>query len=538
MKNGASVKVYCKSNSQQMCYREVCVRILSPVKQQIAFMIALVGFLFTTGSGASDISKVEFGPQLPPYTKPQFLAITGGLLIDATGAAPKTGQTVLIKNGLIYKIGSSEEIEIPTGTPVFDANGMTVMPGLISSNQHIQLNPLHPAPVADIPYDELIERWEENFRDMPKKAFVTLMQGVTTMRQTSGPWKRILPVKKQIDRGEIPGPRILLGGALIESPQAFEAYLKEQKTPPEAVDWLRNEFAFFVVDDIEKDLEVISGEDFTYWKILFGHESFDGSNDFTDDQVRRIIEKAHAAGKQVDIHANSTPEGYARLLKFDFETLQHPFVTDFLQDEEVISEFAKKGIIVATLLRVRIAGAEHANDPNRFTESDYIMSMDPDEYFLLMRYRDKLLSNLRNPEQKGLSIYDKGDSGSNDFGMQGPSFVEQQKGMETARENMRRFINAGVKLSMGTDAPTFLNFLQDDPNAKELAYMVELGMTPMDAIMAGTRNGAEAIGMLDKLGTLEEGKIADIIVVAGNPLESMEAMKRVAVVIKDGIRYK
>jgi imidazolonepropionase-like amidohydrolase len=68
--------------------------------------------------------------------------------------------------------------------------------------------------------------------------------------------------------------------------------------------------------------------------------------------------------------------------------------------------------------------------------------------------------------------------------------------------------------------------------------MVELGMSSMDAIIAGTRNGAEAIGMLDELGTIETGKIADVIVVDGDPLKSMEVMKRVVIVIKDGIRYK
>jgi len=507
-------------------------------KRQMLFCLLLALLSPAFNGFASETSPTNFGPQSAPYVALPAIAIVGGVVIDATGAAPLTGQTILIRNGRIDQIGPSEEVEIPEGAHVFNAEGMTVMPGLISSNQHIQLNPLHPAPVTDITHEELMERWEANFRDMPRKAYVTLMQGVTTMRQTSGPWKRILPVKKSIDSGEIPGPRILLGGALIESPQAFDSYLKENRTPPESVEWLRNEFAFFVVDDIETDLNELLGEDFTYWKILFGHEPFDGANDFTDEQVHQIIRKARAAGKQIDIHANSTPEGYARLLKFDFDTLQHPFVNTFLQDEEVISGFAEKGVIVASLLRVMVAGAEHASDPNRFTESDYIMSMSPDEYRLLMRYRDKMLVNLRNPEQRGLSIYDTRGSQSEGFGMQGPSYEDQQKGREMSRENMRRFINANVKFSMGTDAPTFLNFLQDDPNALELAYMVELGMTPMEAIIAGTRNGAEAIGRLKDLGTLEEGKIADVIVVEGDPLESMEAMKRVVLVIKDGVRFK
>jgi imidazolonepropionase-like amidohydrolase len=68
--------------------------------------------------------------------------------------------------------------------------------------------------------------------------------------------------------------------------------------------------------------------------------------------------------------------------------------------------------------------------------------------------------------------------------------------------------------------------------------MVDMGMDPMRAIEAGTRNGAEALGQLSELGTIEKGKLADVIVVAGNPLQNMAAMKRVAYVIKGGVRYK
>jgi len=496
--------------------------------------IGVLGLLVVSGLALGS----DFGPQTAPYVQTKPIAIVGGTLIDATGAPPRANQTVLITSGKIAYVGPSTGVELPRDTQVVDADGMTVMPGLIASNQHIQLNPMHPAPVKDLPLAELVARWEANFADMPFKAYVTLMQGITTIRQTSGPRNRILPIKKQIDAGEIPGPRIMLGGALIISTQRFEHALKVNQTPADAVDWLRNDFAWFVVDDVEKDLDKLLGPEFSFWKISFGSEPFNGKNDFTDDQVKQIISKARDAGKRIDIHANSTPEGYARLLKFDFDTLEHPFVVDFLQDERTISGFKDKGIIVASLLRVRVAGAEHAADPNSLSETRYSMSMSPEEYGLLMRYRDKMLFNQRNPAHEGLSIYDINATRDSAFGMQGPSFEQQQKGRDTARENMRRFIDANVKFSMGTDAPTFLNFLQEDPNALELGYMVELGMSPMDAILAGTRNGAEAIGMADQLGTIEKGKIGDVIVVAGNPLESMEAMKRIAIVIKEGVRYK
>jgi imidazolonepropionase-like amidohydrolase len=110
--------------------------------------------------------------------------------------------------------------------------------------------------------------------------------------------------------------------------------------------------------------------------------------------------------------------------------------------------------------------------------------------------------------------------------------------LRTSKENMRRFIKAGVKFSMGTDTGAFLDFQQEDPNAMEMMYMVEMGMDPMEVIAASTRYGAEALGMPGQLGTIERGKLADVIVVAGNPLRDMAAMKRVAYVIKGGVRYK
>ncbi len=507
-----------------------------PVARKLAVIGALVAAILASQAMAQPADG--YGPQGPPFVPTRPIAIVGGTLIDATGAPPKTGYTVLIEGKKIVKVGPSASVEIPANATRFDATGMTVMPGLISANQHVQINPLYPAPAADMPLDELRARWEANFAQMPRRAYVYLMQGITTMRQTSGPWKRILPVKKQIDAGELPGPRILLGGALMFSPQTFAHVIEANHTPPDAIPWLKNEFAWLVVDDLEKDTDQMLGADFTYWKIAFGDQPFDGKNDFTDAQVRRIIEKAHKAGKRVDIHANASPDGYARLLKFDFDSLEHPFQGDFLTDARTIAGYAKKGIIVDTLLAVRTTQADYAKDPDRFDQTDFIMSTTPEEYRIIMRYRDKMLDNQRHPDQHGLSIYDKRSYGGTQFGQNGPSYNEQQREAEVSRENMRHYIAANVKFSTGTDSPSFMNFQQGNPYAGEMVSEVRMGMTPMQAIMASTRNGAEVAGMLDQLGTIEVGKLADVIVVAGDPLISMEAMRRVAVVIKEGVRYK
>jgi imidazolonepropionase-like amidohydrolase len=165
------------------------------------------------------------------------------------------------------------------------------------------------------------------------------------------------------------------------------------------------------------------------------------------------------------------------------------------------------------------------------------MSMEPSEYRILMRYRDRMLANWRKPDAPGLRVYESSSGGGEEDDL-GASYEELQKRRLTSRENMRRFIRAGAKFSMGTDTPAFLNFIQEDPNAGEIRSMVELGMSPMDAISASTRIGAEALGMEKDLGTVEVGKLADLIVVAGNPLADLSAFKRVYAVIKGGVRYK
>jgi imidazolonepropionase-like amidohydrolase len=157
-----------------------------------------------------------------------------------------------------------------------------------------------------------------------------------------------------------------------------------------------------------------------------------------------------------------------------------------------------------------------------------------------------MLSNMKRPTDPGVPIYDPDNPpdfpdvhrGSSTPVRRAPSFSQQQKAMQTSKENMRRFIKAGVKLSTGTDTNSFLNFMQEDPMADEMISMVEMGMPPLQTIIASTKNGADALGLLKDLGTIEQGKLADVIVVAGNPLQNMAAMKRVAYVVKNGVRFK
>jgi imidazolonepropionase-like amidohydrolase len=279
-------------------------------------------FLFT-GSGLAAIvaGLVAAAAQQPqtPYAPGRPIAIVGGQLIDATGAAPRTGQTILIQNERITDIGPSGSITVPDGAQVIDAEGLTVMPGLINSNQHIQMGGLFPAPTANMPLDKVTERWGRLFAGSERRAWVYLMQGHTSMRQTSGPTSLMTKVKKAIDSGQTPGPRIFLGGGLFRSEAEWPFYVRS--APPETHGFLRNDLAFIVIKDIDKDTKPYEGPEFAYWKLRMGDVAFDGKNDFTDDEIRAFIAKAHRLGKKVDCHCANNNEDFRRMMQFDIDTL-------------------------------------------------------------------------------------------------------------------------------------------------------------------------------------------------------------------------
>jgi imidazolonepropionase-like amidohydrolase len=114
-------------------------------------------------------------------------------------------------------------------------------------------------------------------------------------------------------------------------------------------------------------------------------------------------------------------------------------------------------------------------------------------------------------------------------------FLEHDRGLgELHRRNFTKAVRAGVKMSFGTDAGVCPHGI----NARQFAYMVKYGMTPMQAIQSATSNAADLLGKSDLLGSLKPGKYADIIAVSGNPLDDVRILENVKFVMKGGQIYK
>ena len=123
------------------------------------------------------VEQLIQGPQGPPYVPQGPIVIVGGLLIDATDAPPQHDQTVLIDGERIVEVGPMEDVRIPRGARVIDARGMTIMPGLIDSNQHFVLNPLFSTPDVSFSYEDFKSRWEHNWAQMEYVAFALACSG-------------------------------------------------------------------------------------------------------------------------------------------------------------------------------------------------------------------------------------------------------------------------------------------------------------------------------------------------------------------------
>lgn len=199
---------------------------------------------------------------------------------------------------------------------------------------------------------------------------------------------------------------------------------------------------------------------------------------FTEEELRAIVETAKDYGFKVAAHAHGA-EGMKRAVRAGVTSIEH----GTFMDDDAIDLFKKYGAwYVPTIIAGKSTG-DSAKIPGYYSE-------------------------IVTP--KALAV--------------GPKI----------QATFARAYKAGVKIAFGTDAGVFMH----GKNAKEFMYMVEGGMPPMEAIRSATVNGAELLGITEILGTIEKGKLADIIAVDGDPLKDISMMEKVTFVMKDGVIYK
>jgi imidazolonepropionase-like amidohydrolase len=431
-----------------------------------------------------------------PAAAQQSTMVVGATIIDGTGRPPITDGAVVITGDRIAAVGKRSEIQRPSGAREVDAAGKFIIPGMMDANIHLVLN-------SSI---EFHARYEDRYEDLIEEAAqVALQNGVTTVFDSWGPLQPLLNVRDRIKRGEVVGSRMFVAGNIV----GLSGPLGRDFNPLAATA-ATSEF----VKRVNRIYEENTGPDLL-WR--------------TPDQVRAEIRKY--IGRGIDFlkyAAAGHGRGQSNFLMFSPET-----------QRAIVEECHRAGIIAQTHTMTVDSlrqGIEAGIDMGQHMEITGPEPM-PDDVIKLMLTR-KIYAAVQPSTARRLKI-----------AVEDATDPDQGKQAEVSHENIVRLINSGVPLLLATDAgmrdPDGVASQKPRARIDQLSElhegqflwfqaMAENGMKPMDAILAATRNIAAAYHKLDQIGTLEKGKLADLVVLDADPLQDINNVRKISLVIKDG----
>ncbi len=414
----------------------------------------------------------------------KLIVLDNGRIFDSTGKDPFIGR-IVVENDVVKDIGTRGEVEIPEDAEVIDLGGKTVLPGLIDAHMHLtglRSGDMVKEPLLT-PFGVFVARAVNDLRAL-------LDAGFTTIGDAGG--LVALHLKYAVNEGTTIGPRIIAAGPFLS--QTF-GHGDTHYMPVEWVDMRTTKkltpLAGLIcdgADECRKAARYAMREGADFIKIMttggvLSEKDRPEYIQFTLDEIRAIVEEAEHANRFVHAHAQGA-QGIKNALVAGVKVIAHAI---YMDEEGFELAKEKDAVVVPTLSIV-----------------------------------DKIISIGRKV-------------GIPEWGLK-----KSEEVYKIHLETIRKAYKAGVKLATGTD---FIGgpFPQGE-NALELKLLVEkIGMSPKDAIIASTRNGAQAVGLASKLGTLERGKLADLIVVDGDPLNDINVLMNkdnILLVMKSGKIYK
>jgi imidazolonepropionase-like amidohydrolase len=378
-------------------------------------------------------------------------AIVCDQLVDGTGREPVRDAVVLIEGGRITAAGARSAIQVPPDVQVLDWSGSTAMPGLIDSHEHLGID------LGD-EEGQLAQPVEYTVARCVRTARAIVSAGITTIRDC-GERGAVGPVmRRAIDDGIVPGPRMLAAGRNICRTGGHGWKMGLEADGP---------------DGLRAAVRLLCREGSDLIKIMAsGGISTAGSTvmapEFTEEEFDAVVDEAHRRGRKVAAHGHGGP-GVAAAVRAGVDSIEHGL---FLTDEDVALMAAHGTYLVVT------AG------------SFYVIRDNPDV----------------------------------------PQFQKDKVGnaIDSHREMLARTRGTGLKLAVGTDECHGRLWF-------EMQLLREVGYEPLEAISAATSSGADLLGIADRVGTLEAGKLADVISVPGDPLADLSLLRQIGAVLKGGV---
>jgi imidazolonepropionase-like amidohydrolase len=431
------------------------------------------------------------------------LVVRGGTLVDGTGAEPLEGSAVVMEDGRITAVGPAGEVEAPAGAREIDATGRYVLPGYVDAHVHFsQTGWFDGRPdAADVrdrhPYPSVVA----GLKARPERFYgAYLCSGVTSTFDVGGyPWTRDLQERGERDPGAV---RVSAAGPLLSTVD-FWLNLPGQR-----------QFVHMSSDSVVRRTvrshAQLGSAALKVWYIT--------PSSWTAEDSARYSERVHVAGAAADsvglpfiVHATGLWEA-KDALRAGAEVLVHSVFDDPV-DREFLELAAENGVIYVPTLTVT-EGYANAFLGKSAEEMPYPAEcVDPRTKQIL---DSGLAEGKRPPWARGPDAE-----------------APENAGLRRGIENLGKVHEAGITVATGTDAGN-PGTVHGPSLFREMELMARAGMSPREVIVATTRNGARALGRSQDLGTVEEGKKADLVILARSPLEDLAAASTVLTVVKDG----
>ena len=454
--------------------------------------LAAVAFLVLNGTHRlAAQTATNLGPAVQQYVSVNapVIALTNVRVVDGTGAPAVENQTIVISGGHIQAVGRSGTVQPPAGAQVIDLTGQTVIPGLVGMHDHFY----YTSGGREIPQPYSAPR-------------LYLGAGVTTIRTVGSvnPYAD-LNLRRTIAAGQSPGPRMFINGPYLNGPgNSFGRYALESP------------------DDARKQVN--------YW-VDEGVRWFKAYTSIDRARLKASIEEAHKRGAKLTGHICAVT--FNEAIELGIDNLEHGILIDTGFDPDKKPDECPRGGRNA-LLDVEVNGPQvQALIQNLVKHNVAITST--------LAVWETMVPNRPAVDQR---VFDAMHPQVREEVMAQRNRIAQEAGRAPMEKLFKKeqdfefaFVKAGGMLVAGIDPTGYGAAIPGYGDQRQVELLVETGFTPVQAIQIATSNGAKLLGELDRFGTITSGKLADLLVIRGDPSRNIQDIRNVVTVFKEGIGY-
>jgi len=477
-------------------------------------------------ASAALLAVSESTPAQQSPAQPCAVAIIGVTVIDGNGGAPLADGTVLVRNGKFEQVGKRADVKVPDCAQKVDGAGKFVTPGFVDTNVHNGM----PTSAA-----EYARYWEKLTDIAIEGAQMHLKYGVTSIRDSYGTMMPLLAARDAIKSGKAVGARLYVAGNIIgwggtfsktfrgRDPESYyEEWINDQITQGagELMPWFGPDSLRVIVNNyIDKGVDFVK---------IGGtvHSQTEPGLVFSERQFKAIVDAVHKRGLMAETHS-TTPEGMYIALVSGIDLIQHPEVGGVPITAEVLKLLDEKKPFCS------IHGNNHAGRAYQAAQARASTTGGGGAGGAGANKEPTELRNWPKPKMTEKMIEDS----------------IRTTNSRVMRANAEKIVKTGCPITTATDnqVAQAIEFSRDpnqwgarEPGVGTLASiesLVDFGMTPGQAIVAATKNGAKALPhrMGDSLGTIERGKIADVVMLDADPLQDIKNIRKIRMVMKDGV---